>query len=104
MEVLQEKYNSLVIESERHKTIADSLNFASVELRRKMGQLEQEVSTLRTSEQTRLQTIDSLSKVIAKYESDKIELELKIGDLSTTIYSKGIDISVSEIYTTTVFR
>eukprot|EP01041_Mallomonas_annulata_P016013 gene16013-33675_t len=92
LEVLQAKYNSLVLESERHKTIADSLNFASVELRRKLSSVEQEVVTLRQSEQTRLQTIDSLSKVISKFEADKVILEKALEDANSSINSRGLDL------------
>jgi len=71
--------NEVVIaESEKYETIAESLNFVSVELRRKIGILEQEVEKLEQKDKNRLETIDLLGKMLSKIENERNALELKL--------------------------
>jgi len=74
-------------EAEKYKTIANSLNFVSVDLRRRITFLESECSKLEELNKEKAETIQTLSRTLHVTEVDKSNFEGRLNTAKTELES-----------------
>jgi len=88
----------LADEAEKYKTIANSLNFVSVDLRRRISFLEGECSKLEETNKEKAETIQTLSRTLHVAEVEKSTLEGRLSATKTELEALTRSHEASKFY------